>query len=76
MYLVRYDLPVMYTMLVSLLMCTCVNSCLRILIGVHEVQIMKSMGTFVCYHQYYGMICTNLYLDEFLLCVPCDKSCP
>jgi hypothetical protein len=33
-------------------------------ISVHEVQSMKSMGTFICY-QYYGTMCTNRYLDEF-----------
>jgi hypothetical protein len=52
-----------------------VNSCRRILIGVREVQTMKSMGTFMCYHQYYGTICTDRYLDEFL-CVLCNKGCP
>jgi hypothetical protein len=37
MYLVRYGLPVMHSEVVSLLMCTRVNGCLRILISVHEV---------------------------------------
>jgi hypothetical protein len=68
MYLVRCGLPVMHSVVVSLLMRTRVNGCLRILISVREVQSMKSMGTFICYHQYYGTICTDR------LCVPCSKG--
>jgi hypothetical protein len=68
MYLVRYGLPVMHSVVVSLLVCTRANGCLRILIGVREVQSMKFLGTFKCYHQYYGTICTDRYLDEFFVC--------